>query len=94
MGGNTAPANEPTSCCCYHRFRVTEQQPRSTTQQPLSKHYLPHAAHHSHFGWAPPTPQREGGKLHTKEYAFCYGLANQHNQRVHNTHMAITTRRP
>ncbi|PNH12107.1 hypothetical protein TSOC_001011 [Tetrabaena socialis] len=82
-------------------FRTTEPRPTSSNvQQPLSTPTLPQYAHHHHFGWLPPTPERRiaasppvvssrhGG------HAYSYGLAQAHNEKIHNTHMAITTRKP
>jgi hypothetical protein len=52
--------------------------------------------HHAHFGWNAPTPERAIGSLShdkAKDFNVVYGSAQQHNQKIHCIHAAITTRR-
>ncbi|GFR41230.1 hypothetical protein Agub_g1903 [Astrephomene gubernaculifera] len=76
------------------------QDPTARLQQPLKLPTLPQYAHHHHFGWLPPSPERRIGGSFTdvtasqSGHSYAYGIANDHNQRIHNTHMAISTRKP
>ncbi|GLI68936.1 hypothetical protein VaNZ11_013364 [Volvox africanus] len=81
----------------------TTREPRPTTapvEQPLKSPTLPQYSHHHHFGWLPPTPERRiGGSFVDQKpadsgHAYSYGIANGHNQRIHNTHVLISTRKP
>lgn len=44
---------------CRHMTKTTTEL-SSTGHQPLKSQYLPHLAHHHHFGWNLPTPEVVG----------------------------------
>ncbi|KXZ56649.1 hypothetical protein GPECTOR_1g585 [Gonium pectorale] len=82
-------------------FKTVEPLPPAVVaKQPLKAPTLPQYAHHHHFGWLPPTPERRIGGSFSQPvatqsgHAYSYGIANAHNQRIHNTHAAISTRKP
>lgn len=68
--------------------------PEVVGAQPLQgKKYLPHLAHHHHFGWNPPTPQSRIGAPDIKNNIYKMGDAQKFNHNIYAKSALITTRK-